>query len=180
MKEKLLQNKYKILLCLIFIIGILVRLVCIDILPKGLNQDEASAGYEAFSILNEGVDRHNKSFPVQFIAWGSGQNVLYSYIMTIFIAIFGNSVLAIRLPIAIVGCISLFVFYQLLKRNINKLIILLLFIFVIRSVNYFLIYFFFPNNEIFNFFTYLKTVSYFLIFSIFLFSCFLVKKYLVN
>ena len=67
-----------------------------------------------------------------------------------------------------------------LKRNINKLIILLLFIFVIRSINYFLIYFFFPNNEIFNFFTYLKTVSYFLIFSIFLFSCFLVKKYLVN
>ena len=31
-----------------------------------------------------------------------------------------------------------------------------------------------------NFFTYLKTVSYFLIFSIFLFSGFLVKKYLVN
>ncbi len=67
-----------------------------------------------------------------------------------------------------------------LKRNINKLIILLLFIFVIRSINYFLIYFFFPNNEIFNFFTYLKTVSYFLIFSIFLFFSFLVKKYLLN
>lgn len=132
MKEKLLQNKYKILLCLIFIIGILVRLVCIDILPKGLNQDEASAGYEAFSILNEGVDRHNKSFPVQFIAWGSGQNVLYSYIMTIFIAIFGNSVFAIRLPMAIVGCISLFVFYQLLKRNINKKVALIgLFFFAI-------------------------------------------------
>ena len=113
MKEKLLQNKYKILLCLIFIIGILVRLVCIDILPKGLNQDEASAGYEAFSILNEGVDRHNKSFPVQFIAWGSGQNVLYSYIMTIFIAIFGNSVLAIRLPMAIVGCIWIILFCNL-------------------------------------------------------------------
>ena len=75
-----------------------------------------------------------------------------------------------------------FIFLRInhLKRNINKLVILLLFIFVIRSVNYFLIYFFFPNNEIFNFFTYLKTVSYFLVFSIFLFSCFLVKKYLVN
>ena len=75
-----------------------------------------------------------------------------------------------------------FIFLRInhLKRNINKLIILLLFIFVIRSVNYFLIYFFFPNNEIFNFFTYLKTVSYFLVFSIFLFSGFLLKKYLVN
>lgn len=125
MKEKLLQNKYKILLCLIFIIGILVRVICIDSLPKGFNQDEASAGYEAFSILTEGIDRHNKSFPVQFIAWGSGQNVLYSYIMTIFIAILGNTVLAVRLPMAIIGCISLFVFYQLLKRNTNKKVALI-------------------------------------------------------
>lgn len=132
MKEVVVKNKYKILICLIFIIGIIVRLVCIDVLPKGLNQDEVSSGYEAFSILNEGVDRHNKSFPVQFIAWGSGQNVLYSYIMTIFIAIFGNSVLAIRLPMAIVGCISLFIFYQLLKRNINKKVALIgLFFFAI-------------------------------------------------
>lgn len=125
MKEVLEKNKYKILITLIFIIGIAVRLVCIDILPKGLNQDEASAGYEAFSILNYGVDRHNKSFPVQFIAWGSGQNVLYSYIMTIFIAILGVNTLAIRLPMALVGCISLFVFYQLLKRNANKKVALI-------------------------------------------------------
>ena len=132
MKEILEKNKYKILVALIFIIGIVVRLVCIDVLPKGLNQDEASAGYEAFSILNYGVDRHNKSFPVQFIAWGSGQNVLYSYIMTFFIAILGVNTLAIRLPMALVGCISLFVFYQLLKRNENKKIALIgLFFFAI-------------------------------------------------
>lgn len=132
MKDILVKNKYKILISLIFVIGIVVRLVCIDVLPKGLNQDEASAGFEAFSILHFGVDRHNKSLPVQFIAWGSGQNVLYSYIMTIFIAILGSNILAIRLPMAIVGCISLFVFYQLLKRNTNKKVALLgLFIFAI-------------------------------------------------
>ena len=60
MKEVLEKNKYKILVALIFIIGIAVRLVCIDVLPKGLNQDEASAGYEAFSILHYGVKSEAK------------------------------------------------------------------------------------------------------------------------
>ncbi len=118
--SKLIKNKYKVAVIVLFIIGIIVRVSYIDVLPKGFNQDEASSGYEAFSLMKNGVDRNNKSFPVQFIAWGSGQNVLYSYFIIPFMAILGVNLLAVRLPMAIVGCISLFVFYQLLKRNINK------------------------------------------------------------
>ena len=125
MEEILKKNKYKILVICILAIGFLVRLCAIDVLPKGLNQDEASAGYEAFSLLHYGVDRHNNIFPVQFIAWGSGQNVLYSEIMMIFIAIFGLNTFAVRLPMAIIGCISLVVFYLLLKRNMNNKIALI-------------------------------------------------------
>ena len=61
------------------LIGILARLILIGQVPYGLNQDEASAGYEAWSILNYGIDRHGISYPVHLIAWGSGQNIAYSW-----------------------------------------------------------------------------------------------------
>ena len=45
---------------LILIIGMLIRLVGITDMPNALNGDEASAGYEAFSILNYVIDRNRK------------------------------------------------------------------------------------------------------------------------
>ena len=42
---------------IILIIGILVRIIGISHMPNALNCDEASDGYEAFSILNYGIDR---------------------------------------------------------------------------------------------------------------------------
>lgn len=44
----------------ILIIGMLIRIVGIADMPNALNCDEASAGYEAFSILNYGIDRNRK------------------------------------------------------------------------------------------------------------------------
>lgn len=49
-----------ILIILILIIGMLIRIVGIKDMPNALNFDEASAGYEAFSILNYGIDRNRK------------------------------------------------------------------------------------------------------------------------
>lgn len=45
---------------IILIIGMLIRLIGIADMPNALNCDEASAGYEAFSILNYGIDRNRK------------------------------------------------------------------------------------------------------------------------
>ena len=58
--------------------------------------------------------------PVFLVAWGSGQNALLSYLMMPFIAIFGLTTFSIRLPMAIIGGISLGIFYCLLKRMTNK------------------------------------------------------------
>lgn len=51
---------YKIAIIIIFIIGILVRTIGITKMPNAINCDEASSGYEAFSILNYGIDRNRK------------------------------------------------------------------------------------------------------------------------
>lgn len=123
-KQFIDKNKYIIIICLVFIIGFSVRLIGIDKIPYGFNQDEASAGYEAYSILKFGMDRNGKIIPVHFISWGSGQNVLYSYIMIPFVAILGLNVLAVRLPMAIAGCISLIVIYFLFKQYGKKITII--------------------------------------------------------
>lgn len=54
------NSKVNILLILILIIGMLIRIVGIADMPNALNCDEASSGYEAFSILNYGIDRNRK------------------------------------------------------------------------------------------------------------------------
>ena len=48
------------LLVLILLIGMLIRIIGIADVPNALNCDEASAGYEAFSILNYGIDRNRE------------------------------------------------------------------------------------------------------------------------
>lgn len=110
------QNKYEMALAGIFLIGFLCRLLFIRTMPAGLNQDEASIGYEAYAILKYGMDRNGVSFPVHLIAWGSGQNALYAYVTMPFIAILGLNEFSLRLPMAIVGCVAIVAFYQLLKN----------------------------------------------------------------
>lgn len=60
--------------------GAAVRLALLGAIPYGLNADEASAGYDAWALSEYGIDRHGYRYPIHFVAWGSGQNALYSYL----------------------------------------------------------------------------------------------------
>ncbi len=104
---------------ILFLAGVLVRVWQFGEIPGGLNQDEAFAGYEAYSLLHYGIDSFGNPFPVYFVSWGSGMNVLESYLMIPFIAVFGLKEWVIRLPQLIVAFFSMPVFYQLLRRLYN-------------------------------------------------------------
>ena len=86
-QEKLSRKftKVDVLLIIILVIGILIRIVGIGEMPNALNCDEASSGYEAYSILNYGIDRNGNKLPSFLVSWGGGQNVLLSYFMIPFI-----------------------------------------------------------------------------------------------
>ena len=114
------NNKFNLVLYFSFVIGFIVRLINIHKFPNALNIDEASSGYEAFSILNYGIDRNGNFMPVFLEAWGSGQNALYSYILIPFIKIFGLTEFSIRLPMALIGCLSQYIMYLILKNALNK------------------------------------------------------------
>ncbi|MBR1477549.1 MAG: glycosyltransferase family 39 protein [Lachnospiraceae bacterium] len=116
MRKLLSKVKEKHIVFAIMLLGIFARGFLIWRVPGGLNQDEAYAGYEAYSLLHYGMDSWGYHFPVYFISWGSGMNVLESYLMIPFVAVFGLTKFAIRLPQLIVACISLYVFYKLLRE----------------------------------------------------------------
>lgn len=85
-------------------------------MPNALNIDEASSGYDAYTIMKYGIDKAGKSYPIVLYAWGSGQSVLYSYVMIPFLLIGNLSEFTIKLPMAIVGIASLYIMYYLLKN----------------------------------------------------------------
>ena len=65
------------------------------------------------------IETGNK-MPAFLVAWGSGQNALLTYLMIPFIKILGLNILSVRLPMAILGCISLIIMYLLLNKISNK------------------------------------------------------------
>lgn len=103
---------------MLIVIGVLVRTVCFGNIPMGLNQDEAFAAYDAWSILNYGVDSAGKSYPVYLMAWGSGMNALETYLTIPLYALFGPKEYLIRVPQLIIALISLWVVYDMC-RNMN-------------------------------------------------------------
>ena len=59
-KKILKENKYELITYFAMVVGFIIRLINLEKMPNGLIPDEASAGYEAFSILNYGTDRLGK------------------------------------------------------------------------------------------------------------------------
>ena len=97
-----------------------LRIVLLGDLPAGMNQDEASIGYDAWSLANYGVDRNGYAFPVYPVAWGAGHGPFYMYLSMIFIKFFGNSLFVYRLPQALLGVLSVLVFYLIIKKSSDR------------------------------------------------------------
>lgn len=100
----------------LFVIGTVSILYQSGMIPPGLNQDEASIGYDAYAILHYGIDRNGMSMPVHLIAWGSGQNALYAYLSMPFIYLFGLNVWSVRAAGMLLGLLSLVLLYAIGKR----------------------------------------------------------------
>ena len=107
---------------LVFALGCFLRFYHLTRLPDGLNQDEASIGYEAFSLAFYGVDRYGNPFPVYPITWGSGGgSPLLIYLTALSFKLFGVSVFVLRGTVAFFGCLTLPLFYLLVKEAKSSL-----------------------------------------------------------
>lgn len=115
-----LSQKEFIIFLVILAVGIFARAWRFGVMPPGINVDEASIGIEAYDLYKFGMDRNAVSYPVHLISWGSGQNVLYAYMIIPFIVLNGLNAISIRLPMMLAGILSLPLMYLVGKKIINN------------------------------------------------------------
>jgi len=78
-------------------------------------------GLNANCIANKGTDIFGASFPVYFEGWVvSGQSSLPTMMVAIFIKIFGNNLLAIKLPLMLISIVGLVYLYRLCKLMFDE------------------------------------------------------------
>lgn len=109
-------NKISITLVVIFILALSLRLIFVTQFPPSINWDEASLGYNAFSILKTGKDEWGRSWPVTFEAFGDFKLPGYIYTLVPFVAIFGLNEWTVRLPSVIFGAISVIFLYLIVFK----------------------------------------------------------------
>ena len=97
--------------------GFILRFYRLSSLPYGMQQDEASIGYEAWSLLNYGVDRFLNPWPVYPITYGSGGgSPLMIYLTMLPVRLFGRTVFAVRFLPALFGSLGIPLFGVLMKK----------------------------------------------------------------
>lgn len=110
-----MNKKNLLIFILILIIAAFLRLYRIVEIPPGVNRDEASIGYTAYSLLQTGKDEYGRPFPLSFESFGDWKLPLYIYTVIPFVSVFGLSELAVRLPSALFGISSVFLTFFLVK-----------------------------------------------------------------
>lgn len=113
-----LQNNY--LIIALFILAVILRFISSNQpVPPSINWDEASLGYNAYSILQTGKDEWGRSMPITFEAFGDYKLPGYIYTLVPFIAVFGLSEESVRLPSIIFGSLSI-IFIYLIVAVLSK------------------------------------------------------------
>jgi 4-amino-4-deoxy-L-arabinose transferase-like glycosyltransferase len=114
--------KYKKLLVIaIFILGAILRFYKLGQVPAGFNWDEASIGYNAYSILKTGKDEFNRFLPVSFQSYNDYKMPLYVYLTVPSILLFGLTEFSVRFISALFGTLCIFVFYLLTGEILKSL-----------------------------------------------------------
>jgi 4-amino-4-deoxy-L-arabinose transferase-like glycosyltransferase len=128
---RLLQTNFAIvLICLLFLV---TRLYKISELPASVYWDEASIGYNAYSVLTTGKDEWGETLPLHFRAFGEFKLPVYIYSVVATEFIFGINALAVRLPSVIFGLLSIVGLYLVVNKitKLKKIALLSSFLFSI-------------------------------------------------
>src|SRR3989338_9604457 len=107
----------KVFLIAIILVASVLRLYKLGSVPPSLYWDEASLGYNAYSILTTAHDEHGKFLPlINFAAFGDYKPPGYIYAAVAPIALFDLSEFAVRFPSAFFGVLTVVLTYFLAKK----------------------------------------------------------------
>ena len=125
-----MNRKVLLIFLAVFLIAAFLRLYLINSIPPGVNRDEASIGYTAYSLLKTGNDEYGRHLPISIQSFGDWKLPLYVYTVVPMVKLFGLSEFAVRLPSALFGIFSVvltfFLIRSLFKNNLLALITMFL------------------------------------------------------
>ena len=96
----------KLLLFTIILVSFVSRFTWLSKIPQGIHRDEASIGYNAYSIAKTGRDEFGKSFPFIFQSLDDFKLPTIMYTDVPFVGIFGLSDFWVRFPTALFGALT--------------------------------------------------------------------------
>lgn len=111
--------KNKILFA-ILALGLMLRILGLSSHPAGFTPDEASFGYDAYSILKTGHDQWGNFLPITLKSFGDYKLPFYTYLAVPSVAVFGLNEFAVRLPNALIGSLAVLATYLLAKEVFGK------------------------------------------------------------
>lgn len=116
-----IKSKRFLILILIFtgLLGFFLRFYKLGSIPNGPEWDEASIGYNAFSIAKTGLDEWGNRMPLIFSAFGDYKNPLYIYLSAIIIKILGLNLFSIRFVNALSGSLMVLIWYKISKLAVK-------------------------------------------------------------
>lgn len=113
--------KTKIILFLIILIAGFLRFYQLAVNPPSLTWDEAAWGYNAYSLGLNGKDEFGRFLPFDYLeSFGDFKPPVYAYLDILPVKIFGLSELAVRIPSALFGILSVFFTYLLTRRIFHQ------------------------------------------------------------
>lgn len=112
--------KNKVLLILVILFFLVTRLYKIASIPGSVYWDEASIGYNAFSIATDLKDEWGDTLPLHFRAFGEFKLPVYIYSVVPFVKILGLNAYAVRIPSVLYSVGSILLIYFLGKKISGK------------------------------------------------------------
>lgn len=106
----------KLIIILILLLAAFLRFYKIDQVPPALSWDEASIGYDAYSILKTMKDQWGQMTPFAFKSFGEYKYPLHIYASAVSIYFFGLNDFAVRFPSALFGIVNIFLLYLLVSK----------------------------------------------------------------
>ena len=110
------MKKNNLLIVLVVALAFIFRFWNLSNLPKSLSMDEITYGYSTYSILKTGMDEHGNFLPLSFRGIGDYKPPVDVYLKVPFVSIFGLNEFSIRLLDALLGSISVYVLFLILRK----------------------------------------------------------------
>src|SRR5258708_3809680 len=100
----------------IILFSLIIRIYALSNIPAGFFADEASIGYNAYTILTKGTDQYNVPYPLFFKAFGDYKSPIQIYTSIIFVFLFGLNEFTVRMTSVLYGILSIAALYFLVKE----------------------------------------------------------------